>query len=1282
MNKASQVSSHRGPPANDDSSPPLWDDREQAGRYFQRRRADSSSEDSSFAGATTARSTTTPPYIGGGGPRQRGPRGPSTNLSSPPLQQEPTFKNFREYSNGDHQHMEGAVSRKIAPVVSTSIDTFSCLELVYEASTKQPPRWSPERPTTSSYHKQLKNARSAASEPTRNNATLEVAIQEQDATRPREPAVTTNNHQKKPPHLLFSKKPPEATIGSSPFSETPAWFPPSSKADAKSPGRHKTDSLPPRLPSRRSALLQKSESSARSFANSSTASYVTGDEDLLSMAGSDFSFLEAGYEDETSYAEDMASIATDPNVIAIGIPAGLSQRDQAKQKDQNLINEVIANDIAEKEHNLKMRGTERAIIERRLSSPCIMNVRSLAEAKRSARFSSFTNLAKPRRSFLETLDASMPQDHLAVDSPPVQPISSRSILSQDALQTNPPGRLRGRKSAILASSSSMGLHSLNRQQKIQAARASMTGDTTGIARMNHRPPKSHSISSCSPPTIPVRRNSGGSSTIYSHEEEVNDDWDAQTESAETANGAATVATFSSGIDLDDKTRNNIISRSSSLHIARRRSSMQGETPSSLKSLQRSVSFRGGEQGGKLQAAKAAVSDASVEEEHSRPSDDKNSARDSRRSLSGASTSSRRRRPSDEKAGFLSRDAGGEAAPGAHAVRRTSSREQEKSSKGSLSLAARGAEREEEESAPRVTEENGLPFGPVMTTDILQEEDQDNATDLEAQAGVPVVLPGAFAVRPISDHGDQLGQPSSGYDSGFEDDSVVSSEDNPQVDTTPPSQADPPEERPAFRPAVSSAPVEAELYQEADYAHAQIVDVAEYDEKVDTKRVRLIQAFLVFLCLAVGTGIAMAILYSGKGGDEDCKGDCIPTIRGWDQLGGLLTGPTDSDSIQYGYSVAMSGDGYRVVIGLPGLDGRDDEGISSQLGGVFVLGFNGTDWATNVELYGLEADSKAGTAVVISEDGKRVAFGAPGTSKEGGYVVVYQEESEGVWEMVGDILGGIALNGTSAFGTSLAFSSDGGILAVGDKYASIGEALPDVGTLRMYQLVSDAWVPLGQDLYGMGANELFGWSIALSDDGQRVAASALGADNLRGEVRIFDFVDDNWVQAAPSLSGELERENFGAAVALGNGGDVIAIGAIGYSNNGIGVGRVRTYKYDADAVVWRPMGEPIDGDAQFDRLGSAVALSAAGDTLAIGSPENDEFGTNAGFVKIMRYDGSSWVQVGSKLGRPDSEGGLFGSSIALSSDGKQLVGGAPELTYDGKLSKVGRAWVYERVDTDA
>lgn len=1041
------------------------------------------------------------------------------------------------------------ISRKIAPLASTSMDTFSCLKLASQVTPQPSTNVSADE---TSHRFPL---------PLLANAKADV------------PSRTVNRGYET---LGASKRP---NLHSEAISL--AWVQSPGSNDMSCNGNH-------------------------SYATSSSS--VDHGIELESISDNDYceSYLE---EDESTYMQDLASIATDPNVIAIGILAEAPPQDTHAQQKLPNISQGVVRDLTAKENNSMTQRQEEVILERPLSSAR----KTEHGAKRGARFSSLMRNLEPQ----SLGDSLQPIAHrepceLPVDLPPVRPSSSRSMDCADGQELQITPRMRGRKSAYS-----------ERQQKVKTARANMT--------RRELPPKSHSINSTSPPNLPIRRKSGDLTSCS--DVSVN----AETECGEVAtlpSSACSVVTNSSGIDLDEKTRNLIILRSSSMHMARRQRSLLATDEKATTS------------SGSLISTTSTASQAE---------DAKGVARTL--SASTSSSHSQRSRRSDKSA----------YRRGSHAARR-------EKVKQSLSLGTEDYEYHGQDES-----NDALPFGPIVTSDILESDEvaPEYFTDFEAQAGVPVVLPGAFAVRPINANG-QLGHPSSGYDSDFEDNTVASVENAPQANVQPPSEAHQ-EDATSFRPVTSSAPVQAELYH-VDYAEAEVVDVAAYSKKAIKKRMRCVLAFMGLFFLVATTGIAIGILYSGEKDEVNCNEGCVPTIRGWKQVGDLLMGPTHSDSIQFGYSVAMSGDGDRVAIGLPGLDWRDgDKDIVSQAGSVFILDYNGTDWTLVAELSGLEAGGNAGTTVAISQDGKRVAFGAPNTPS-GGYVAIYQQELDGMWQLVGDLLGGL-LNGTTAFGTSLSFSADGLVIAVGDKYADSRGSLNKTGAVRLYQQVDLSWKQLGQDIQGQAVDELFGWSVALSQDGKRVAASAVGADSLKGTVRIFDFQDDTWVQTGSSLSGDTDRETFGAALALGKNGGILAIGATGYSQKGSGVGRVRTYEYDDISRDWKLMSDPIDGDEQFDRFGSAVALSVGGDIMAIGSPENDDFGMNSGFIRILRYDGSKWIPVGSKLGRQDGKGGLFGSSIAMSTDGKKIVGGAPELTYDGKLSKVGRVWAYEREDTD-
>jgi hypothetical protein len=62
--------------------------------------------------------------------------------------------------------------------------------------------------------------------------------------------------------------------------------------------------------------------------------------------------------------------------------------------------------------------------------------------------------------------------------------------------------------------------------------------------------------------------------------------------------------------------------------------------------------------------------------------------------------------------------------------------------------------------------------------------------------------------------------------------------------------------------------------------------------------------------------------------------------------------------------------------------------------------------------------------------------------------------------------------------------------------------------------------------------------------------------------------------------------------------------------------VRVYQTDADSESgWMQLGNNIDGEA-YDLSGQSVSLSADGNTVAIGSPWNDDNGGYSGHVRVF------------------------------------------------------------------
>jgi trimeric autotransporter adhesin len=165
--------------------------------------------------------------------------------------------------------------------------------------------------------------------------------------------------------------------------------------------------------------------------------------------------------------------------------------------------------------------------------------------------------------------------------------------------------------------------------------------------------------------------------------------------------------------------------------------------------------------------------------------------------------------------------------------------------------------------------------------------------------------------------------------------------------------------------------------------------------------------------------------------------------------------------------------------------------------------------------------------------------------------------------------------------------------------------------------------------------------------------------------------------------------FGQAVALSRDGKTLAIGAPEESSAGIGVDGAQTpytrnssgavYVFARDGFGWRQQAYIKASNADgYDRFGFSVALSADGNTLAVGAytesggaagvggDQTDNSVLNSGAVYVFTRSAESptfsapvhWTQSAYiKASNPD-EHDLFGSAVALSANGATMAVSAP------------------------
>jgi len=279
-----------------------------------------------------------------------------------------------------------------------------------------------------------------------------------------------------------------------------------------------------------------------------------------------------------------------------------------------------------------------------------------------------------------------------------------------------------------------------------------------------------------------------------------------------------------------------------------------------------------------------------------------------------------------------------------------------------------------------------------------------------------------------------------------------------------------------------------------------------------------------------------------------------------------------------------------------------------------------------------------------------------------------------WEQLGEDIDGEAKD--DEFGYSVAMSGDGARIAIGAPYND-GNGFQS-GHVRVYQF-QDSWEKLGEDIDGEALYDLSGWSVAMSGDGSRITVGAPGNTNsngcFSGHMRVYQFQDSSWEKMGEDINGEADDDYAGRAVAMSRDGTRVAIGARYNDGNGDHSGSVQVYQFEDSS--WEKMGEDIDGEAPKDYSGYSVAMSGNGVRIAIGANENDDFDYYAGHVRVYQFQDDSWEIMGDDIdGEAKDDGSGF--SVTMSDDGSRIAIGA--IYNEGNGAASGHVRVYQFQDS--
>lgn len=373
---------------------------------------------------------------------------------------------------------------------------------------------------------------------------------------------------------------------------------------------------------------------------------------------------------------------------------------------------------------------------------------------------------------------------------------------------------------------------------------------------------------------------------------------------------------------------------------------------------------------------------------------------------------------------------------------------------------------------------------------------------------------------------------------------------------------------------------------------------------------------------------------------------------WQQVGSAINGEAAFDNS--GKSLSMNDEGSSVIIGATGNDNE-----FSGAGHARVYALVDGEWQQKGEdLDGEALYDGSGFAVSMNANGNVVAVGAPSNSEGGsaaGHVRIYAWENE-AWVQRGEDIDGTA--NYSESGNAIELSADGNTIVIGASKQD--DTAQNSGQVRVYDWDGETWTQKGNSINGDQANNNFGFAVSMSDDGNIIAVGApLSSGNFvnGGQVKVFAWINDAWIQQGSDLYGESYYDRFGYSVSLNANGTTLAAGAIMNGGSGTDAGHVRVFEWNSSA--WEQKGIDINGEDADDNSGSSLSISANGNVLAIGAEGNDAtFGPNAvaGQVRVYQWNGSAWIQLGDDIdGLSGSD--YFGESVALSADGSTLAAGA-------------------------
>lgn len=282
----------------------------------------------------------------------------------------------------------------------------------------------------------------------------------------------------------------------------------------------------------------------------------------------------------------------------------------------------------------------------------------------------------------------------------------------------------------------------------------------------------------------------------------------------------------------------------------------------------------------------------------------------------------------------------------------------------------------------------------------------------------------------------------------------------------------------------------------------------------------------------------------------------------------------------------------------------------------------------------------GARIILSGDGQKVFVSdsiaeVNAAINNAGVIYVY-ELVNNVWTRKGPALntsypltGEAGGDSIGQYDWGMTSSYDGTIFAISKNW----QGGPNY--VKVFNVIGNTITQRGSTLRGGTGFQRLGNIIKLTDNGNRLFASTW--ENTPNHIRVYDWNGSDWVLSSAFNIGNSNSSIFG----INSNGTTVAVGF--GANSSVSV-------YDLNGATWTIKGAKINTDqpGTNNYFGHAVYLNSDGTKFAAQANKGN---LATSYILAFEWNGSAWVQRGSRITDIDVNGGING----MSADGDTILG---------------------------